>query len=1206
VTAASPDRSPSRPATPSGPSRLAGSAGPATTSGRAKPWGLRRFAGSSGPSGFAASAGPATTSGSRRRRRAVALIVLAAALAPVVSVASPAQAQVDPQPDYVRMHPDSETLVFMRANDLVTYHACDSQSVHCVPVTSTCGRVSEDMRKQVEAAEQARRTLTAAEVYRIADPALGGVPRADVRLQHYLEQLKDEGVLPLRYALINSEIDPEDPSTYRDPQVDRLLEALYESSGDVEESIKLVQALDDLTASPLNPSDPSLAGMTIATLLPDSARERASELATRPAGTLDPGELATFMGDVREALRVDLSPAVVSSLEGLHSRLMPQTSNTGLDSFNRSMPADEVPYWLVDPLGRIEGFLELLGLEPPSMDSVDSVEVVDGSGTPLIEVSDYALVYHLDFSCRVSYLRGDLSLAFADSGGGSYVTVERALGSIAPVAGRSAEAPGAGALHSVAVHDAGGNLLYQDDSYDWYRILPQPTQGAGRRQVEVGSSGSYRLVLVTSLRLERDGAVWRVLDWIGSDGDGLPEPEPVATHPASEVESAVPASVRQHARSGVASSIIGGAIAVEARYRLGEAVINYCLRAERARFCPNLGRLTVLVEPEGWDDARAVGVDDAFRVVVDRVEGRISLLQERPDGEQPAPGDVELDGRSHVVLERLCCLDRENRDFWSVELVLPVMRNDRVRFLRAGMPLDKDGNTVPVERLDSGDTVSCSVVRYCGYVRPRALGVPSRLAGGLDLDVGVSSYRRSLELRLSTDPTSEASAGSARFRFRYCLAHREGDCSASPPQCTRVTYIEPPRAPNAGVAPILGAASLSDVPVSFFEVRDGEGCEQTVATVTVRVDVYGESSPPDSLPAEVWDDSEPPAPPPPPPEEKQCYVPPRTSLSHERFTEAVEWSDQRRWSLAPDTDEGRKPPPWCFLPDRTQLAKGGYCIEPDSDPVRQDWVLQHTQPSYGSRWRAGADGSPPHRAGQSPSARPDDVTEELFLVGQGLTEGPDAICQGARPRIVGVWGTHVGAPNWRFGERDSPDADCLPYPEPREHSCDYGRDPEGGSGFLDQASNHVPGLGIDPSGPSLSHHSLGAAWHTSLAAVEPCVGESECDVWAPPVPGWYQVRIEVDAPEVHRRHHRSHDHSIPPIDGQDYCPEGDAGTKGTYINPRTRMPGDSDVWYYCYTQLPDTDGDGPEEAPEPVPVPAQGNPFVFDELIWVEAPYLVL
>jgi hypothetical protein len=425
-----------------------------------------------------------------------------------------------------------------------------------------------------------------------------------------------------------------------------------------------------------------------------------------------------------------------------------------------------------------------------------------------------------------------------------------------------------------------------------------------------------------------------------------------------------------------------------------------------------------------------------------------------------------------------------------------------------------------------------------------------------------------------------------------------------------VTYLDEPRAPNA--APLAGVASLAEVDVGFFEVTGG--CEGTGATVTVTVEVHVEGSL-DAVPEQVWE-QEPDDDPPPPEDKKYCYQPKQMEDGLHDYVRGDPFPWHSTWTLDPVDERG--PPHWCFLPHGAHLDRAGHCVIADRNRA---WELGSVEQSPQSRWHIDRW----HIDYHGTPSRSTVLDRPVFLAGHRLIEGDPAYCLGERqPRIVGVWGTHVGAENWRFlaDDPDSKDQDCE-QGIPEENSCSrFGDFGEFHPSIvpLDRVLNH----GQSGSG---GLHDLGEAWHERLAAVEPCIGERECDEWVPPVAGWYQVRVEVDThPATHRRS------ACPRTDTRGDCLERERGDvawlyphspfcpTGTvaegslagheYRADKGKMDGDAEYRWYCYTQAPQPDDPDPDDyfpaPPRPDPVPLKSEPvrFVFDELIWVDAPYL--
>ena len=569
--------------------------------------------------------------------------------------------------------------------------------------------------------------------------------------------------------------------------------------------------------------------------------------------------------------------------------------------------------------------------------------------------------------------------------------------------------------------------------------------------------------------------------------------------------------------------------------RLGETTWEYCLNetlneAIGKQCTTGWERVKVVVEPGGWDDARAWANDDAYRLLLDRDTNKVALLRES------ASGTTLIDGVPHEVLKRLCCVP-DGADDWSLSLDLPVMGNDTVRFFRNGLPLNRYGNTVRAGQVDPADEAACPGSRYCTYLGPRPAGAIGAGDFGLEVRPGLTS----LKLEISA-PSGGLDGVSETRRFGYCLAHRQENCGINPPSCAVATYVEAPRAPNA---PDVPALTTGDLPSGHFVANDL--CAGADATVTVTVDVVGAANPL-TIPEEVWN----------PPEEPTATEPAPARKCYDAVESA--WKDD--WVLDPSDDT---PPAWCDKPQRAPAdmpdggcegskpnkwprvwheyanaenpegpegpleywetdssnetkwqhywgANGGANAQncwnfdlPLEDYLAQAWLLGCNRPrieddykpqthvqSSGTRWQDII------YRGQEDPLYEDSVIptkgDGLILVGRPLGLDERELCEGATgesaPRIVGVWPTHVGADNWITG--------------PTSILC--AEDPASEAKDLACTGSHAPG--------SLE---LGDWWHRLLDAVEPCVGAAECDLWVPPLAGWYQVRIEVAPPSLPMR-----------------------------------------------------------------------------------------
>ena len=548
------------------------------------------------------------------------------------------------------------------------------------------------------------------------------------------------------------------------------------------------------------------------------------------------------------------------------------------------------------------------------------------------------------------------------------------------------------------------------------------------------------------------------------------------------------------------------------------------------------------------------------------------------------------------------------------------MDNDTVRFFKTPPDpnnvgrvvhrlIDRYGDVVAAANLTASDQAHCLGTRYCSLIRPKAKGGVD--SGGFGLAVGPSFT--SLKLRVSA-PSGGFTATSESRTFDYCLAHRAEDCDTTPATCAVATYVEAPRAPNAPAT--VAALRTADVPSHHFVARTA--CGGADGTVTFDIDVYGVANRP---PSNVGNVLQPPSTTPPPAPVRKCYRFFKRD-PNDPTERAKVW--QADWDVDPTK---RDAPTWCDLPQRIpadvpdplpnlptshmlaekrkwhEYAIGGAAPGSDVNPetnqywttdesgetdwrtywrqiwraepvpavrqeklklLDQDWLegCQRNRPaddwpqrwshddqmvgSAASRWRSTRASGTYMWAGYF-------LTEQgyggddLILVGFPLALKAAALCEGATPRIVGVWGTHVGADNWILG----PDGGSCTWEWPVEKLHDRTCTTSRGSRNQD----------------------LGDEWHRRLAAVEPCIGAAECDAWVPPMPGWYQVRIEVVPPAVAMRTYWHP--NLPDLDAKftrNLCT--DVGTP-----PVKQCTAEEVVW---------------------------GDPhaFVFDDLIWVEVLHL--
>ena len=1103
------------------------------------------------------------------------------------------------RPDAVRVPYEETVTLYVRANDEVVYRLCESyNSDNCDEQTVTCGTVSGVLERINEQADAARNLLIEQGVRDIVttdrDSDDNPIARDDVRLRHLLEKLLP--ILPLRYRFLNPDVDPPDasdsanpqgdPGSYRHPDVTYALEvaALNQGTSDGDGDGDIV---DDYVDGIVD------AGHFQA--LPQEIRNRLTD----EEGQLnDPDfrddQKADLLAQVREALRVDPNdlPMQVHSTLALLDRYLdrgladvPEKTNRGWAVGDGFFLLEDIPYdlLLMDPRryrggefflwpwsrdywtgGFLSGLLEFLGVEQPDLAPIRDAKVSKQLGGDATRPAERVVVTMMR-GCRPWHISNDLGVRQVGSSPVD-VTVNRAFGPLRPHDGPP--------INRTVVVNRNSKVLLQDSSGGdtWWEFPdPDPDPSADSFYESVpgffgpdarSSSEFFRLAHQFWLRLDVPGSAedryvhasylslryddrgtattsddeWQVrVEGEANPADTFPAylaGDPYLLEAAPWRSAVEPDGVTQ---SGVLGEWVPGGVIELSGVELGEVSLEYCLSHDVTGHNDPLcardwEQLTVMVEPDGWDDARAWANDDAFRLLVNWINKQVVLLAKSDSGAE------EIDGVRYDVLERLCCLSDEASD-WSLDLALPVMNNDTVRFFRGGRLLDRWGNQISAASIGPTDQATCPGSRYCTFLRPKPTGEVD--VGGFGL--AISPYFISLELQVSA-PAGDFTETSETRHFGYCLAHRDENCGTSPATCAVATYVESPRAPNA---PHVPALTTGDLPSHHFVATDL--CVGADAEVTLTIDVYGDANPPDPD-LEIW-------------EEPILEPPDLTTGPRKCYDTANKKWTQDDWVLDPAYDAWRDPPgSWCDIPQRVpadfpevgqtgpywkriwqqyaagelNTTAGGYWTGPESDladwkdywrdddnfqshwPAEQrdwldeDWLegCQRTRPtdtwigrdhigggailvgSEGTRWQ-----NAPYRGQRSSGGGVDGGWSysgaNLITVGRPLIEEDRAVCEGAKPRIVAVWGTYVGAANWITGPGGGPCTDA------HDRSC---------------ADTHGAAMSH---GDDLQH--LGDGWHKRLLDVEPCIGEAECNVWVPPIPGWYQVRIEVVTPSVRMR-----------------------------------------------------------------------------------------
>ncbi len=652
----------------------------------------------------------------------------------------------------------------------------------------------------------------------------------------------------------------------------------------------------------------------------------------------------------------------------------------------------------------------------------------------------------------------------------------------------------------------------------------------------------------------------------------------------------------------------------------GEARARYCL-TRQPYSCRSWADLTILVEPDGWADARVAGAPDKFRLGLNWETRLTELWQfvEDDDG-------IEVE----VSLTRICCLTSLNH--WSFTVRLPVIDNDEVVFL------DGDG-------VELGRTKPC-LLRYCDNMAPGSPEV--RSDGGLDLtNLGV--YGDSIVATIS----GEALATPTTATVEYCVRYGLHGCG--PSQCARATYLG---APNAGVpdwsahippatyratehCPPHGKVEIevADITPDSFERDladfddpdwevDPDLLDDVEIDVTSSVWLYRPqpaANLPDPLPDHatllaLW-----------------CYPDienvtasltgtsyeqilleagtwvqamydadpawPSTGLaSHSNNTRFLELSARQEHDL---NNDGVADLTW------GPLSAGVSETEDEDNPgvfslgnaadLAAELLVRHYELAYHGHW----DGPDPWSGLVTSEYRQYiGLVEEVhpFLpVGRRLVvTGPVAqqnTCLETEPRIVAVWGTHPGITNSEGGTPLATWGDGLcgvsweggvGEPDPGvsewayfDHQCPLDpldpldpADPDDSDTPVPPARSWLSDVWVDwekpPRDSSHPPWTLGEEWERALENVVPCLNANACDAWAPQIPGFYQVRFEITKP------------SAPP-------PASEPVTRWHYLYLKRRFSADlvdPDRW----RDLGSSGGTCPSDGCPPI---------LFDDLVWV-------
>lgn len=626
--------------------------------------------------------------------------------------------------------------------------------------------------------------------------------------------------------------------------------------------------------------------------------------------------------------------------------------------------------------------------------------------------------------------------------------------------------------------------------------------------------------------------------------------------------TAVPGAITGDYRTGHRT---GGAIRVDG-VKLGETVAEYCLTSLPFD-CARWARLTILVEPGGWEDARVAGVADMFRLELDRSTGAATLFRN---------GVTDPVGR-------FCCLD--DPDSWRITVRLPVLDNDEVIFYGGAPSLTPTGEPMPC------------LPRYCDGMAPGGLGDVEWVVRNSDLTLGLRVRGDSVEATLtSTGPFERATV-----RSSYCVRYTVNGCSES--LCARSTYLG---APNDGVPD-----RFTYVPRSVYRATDLCPPHASV-TLTVEEATPGDVDPPSGDDTEASTDPPPPEVPEPttarrpwryrpdpfPPSplpanvselQPWCYpgIGPAALPDHDGLmSEATSWiwemyadkwperglsarpvgASLENWTIlenlmagdAPQLDPAGEPfheVTWAWIGD---LARQSQEIDPgtglpatdpvtgvptltlaNADDLAEEMLARYYETVLWEHWNRPEAWSGLVTSDYRPLFGVITREDHPFLpAGRRLVErraaAGDAACLGTEPTIVNAWPAHPGLDEWGpglCGVGVTPKPELVSPLAYFDHQCPFHPDWSD-----DDRLSRLAGAWVDwidcpddprkPPGWTAPPHpggwtladppcwTLGAAWEQALEAAAPCAGASGCDVWAPPVPGFYQVRLEIRKPLI--------------------------------------------------------------------------------------------
>ena len=652
---------------------------------------------------------------------------------------------------------------------------------------------------------------------------------------------------------------------------------------------------------------------------------------------------------------------------------------------------------------------------------------------------------------------------------------------------------------------------------------------------------------------------------------------------------------------------------------LGVARAEYCMRSFPTP-CRRWATIDIVVEPAGWTDARVVGVDDQYRLELDWSR-HIAVLRTRDRGSTTPWGLAP-------IVDTYCCL--ADLDSWTLNLKLPVMvGSDRIATGRDEVVFY---DSVGAER---GRT-KC-VPLYCDQIVPKNPAVSRWQAGAADsIGVGVEAAGKGLNVTLWGNPTDKAAIRPRSHSvvapvISYCLAHWQQPCDAS--TCARAAYRNAPNlnlqnwmraVPPGAYAATTNCPAPAEVHIEVADVTPLTFNPQNFAFVPptpVNSPVTTPPGPPawtyrpdpasfspgaaDPLfwcfpgrfnPAAFADGD---------PTLGAAWVAAAQQIYAEFIDPAGYAANHERHYLAldPSAVPPFPPPPPApatideFIRDYVDPTGTWYVDYPtvSSDPLfdfagdRDGRVFAEYDILFRNQWNreqlwqglVRSEYQDDHSVG-------DEGGGPLRPVDHRLLEDPSAqtrscLAAGTTTRIVGTWGTYPGAANWGdpthslcgFGL----DSTSLPPPAdpPTGPLAWHRRDADCPADAPVPGSASLPQVWLrdDPS-DNVYDPRLGTAWESALERAAACHGARQCDAWAPPTPGYYQVRVRIERSPANP-------YACPPITFGEPAPSSECAYHH-YLTDRTggRLPlGWPDYW-------------GPPPAPGN-PVPA----IEFDDLVWV-------